>query len=165
MKKRFYLNGKAILIALIIAMSTFLSNSTQAQTNKEEVDFYQALFGAEKKVLIAEFLKLDSNDPFWAIYDAYETERKELGINRLQLLSDYVENFTSLDDVKTDEIVKSTMKQKKSSDVLIDKYYKKILKTSGSKVAAQFYHFENYLLSAIRLSIYENIPAIGELDN
>lgn len=165
MKKKFYLNGKAILIALIIAISTFVSNSTQAQSNKEEVDFYQALFGAEKKVLIAEFLKLNSNDPFWAIYDEYESERKELGIQRLKLLNEYVENYTTLDDAKTDETIKSTMKMKKSSDILIDKYYKKIHKTSGSKVAAQFYHFENYLLSAIRLSIYENIPAIGEMDN
>lgn len=165
MKKKFFLRGNKLLIALLIAVSSVLAFSAQAQSNKEEVDLYQSLFGAEKKALIAEFLKLESNNPFWSIYDEYETERKQLGINRLKLINDYIENFATLDDGKTDEIVSTMMKQKKSSDGLIDKYYKKIHKASGSKVAAQFYHFENYLLSAIRVSILENIPAIGALDD
>jgi len=152
------------MVVLFIAFSALISITAQAQSNKEEIDLYQSLFGAEKKALIAEFLKLDSNDPFWAIYDEYETERKKLGLNRLKLLDDYAENYLTLTDEKTDEIVKAIMKQKKDTDSLIDKYYKKVRKVSGSKVAAQFYHFEYYLLSAIRVSILENIPAIGEMN-
>jgi hypothetical protein len=36
-------------------------------------------------------------------------------------------------------------------------------KTVGIKPAAQFYQLENYLLSAIRLEILDNIPFIGEI--
>ncbi len=164
MKKKKLSIGNKLLVVLIIVVGSMITFSAQAQSNKEEIDLYQSLFGAEKKALIAEFLQLESNNPFWAIYDEYETERKQLGLNRLELINEYVENYSTLDDAKTDEIVAAMMKQKKSSDGLIDRYYKKVHKASGSKVAAQFYHFENYLLSAIRVAILENIPAIGAMD-
>ncbi len=120
--------------------------------------------GAEKRELMKSFLKIEDDDSFWAVYDDYETERKELGLKRIELLQDYSDNYLTLDDAKTDEIVKESIKQQKALNALIDKYYKKVRKVSGSKRAAQFYHFENDLLNAVRLKILDNIPAIGAFD-
>ena len=60
-----------------------------AQSNKEEVDLVQSIFGMEKKAMVAEFIKLEGaqKDAFWAAYDQYETERKELGKKRGRILS------------------------------------------------------------------------------
>jgi hypothetical protein len=69
----------------------------------------------------------------------------------------------SLNDTRTDEIIKDIAIQKKSLDKLIFKYYKKMSKMVGVKPAAQFYQLENYLLNAIRMAILENIPFIGEI--
>ena len=154
-------NSKGIIaLCLILIFSTALS----AQSNKEEVDLYQSMFGMQKKEMIASFVELDSNSPFWVDYDAYELERKALGQKRLALLSDYAENYLSLSDEKTDDLIKQMQVQKKSLDKLIDKYYKKVKKTSGSKVAAQFYQIENYILTAVRSEILDGIPFFGELD-
>ena len=155
---------KSVILILLTGFCIMISNSAKGQSNKEEVEFFQSIFGMEKKAITAEFLKLDSKDPFWTLYDNYENERKALGLNRLKILNDYVENYTTLTDDKTNEIIKQTIKQRKDLDNLIDKYYKKINKTSGAKVAAQFYHLENYLLSTVRLAILENIPAIDALE-
>ena len=65
---------------------------------------------------------------------------------------------------KTDELMKAVMAQKKSLDKLIDKYYKKIKKSSGSNVAAKFYQLENYILGAVRLEILGTIPFFDEFD-
>jgi hypothetical protein len=65
---------------------------------------------------------------------------------------------------KMDELVAKMIKQKSSTDKLVNKYYKKIKAASGSKAAAQFFQIENYFISAIRLNIYENIPFLGELE-
>lgn len=151
-----------VLVAL--SLSLLLSGVLSAQVNEEEVDYLQAILGMEKKEAIAEFLQLKEDAPFWAIYDAYEAERKELGKTRLDLLEKYANNYFDMGDVVTDDLIKRMQTQKKSLDKLIDQYYKKIKKASGSKVAAQFYQFENYILSAIRIEILENIPFIGELD-
>ena len=51
-----------------------------AQTNKEEIDLIQSVFGKEKKAMVADFLQVDAakSDAFWKVYDEYETTRKEL---------------------------------------------------------------------------------------
>lgn len=133
-----------------------------AQTVQEEIDYIQSIFGMEKKEALADFLELQQSASFWDIYNEYEVQRKELGKKRLNLLDNYISNYDSMGDEGTDDIIKQAQTQKKSLDKLINQYYKKIKKDSGSKTAAQFYQFENYLLSAIRYGIFESIPFFGE---
>lgn len=47
---------------------------------------------------------------------------------------------------------------------LMAKYYKKMAKACGGKVAAQFYQIENYFNNTLTLLIAENIPFIGEIN-
>ncbi len=150
---------------LLVAIALFVGVLTsQAQTNKEEIELYQSLFGMEKKTVVADFLKLEATDPFWAIYDEYETTRKELGKQRLELMNSYVTNYEKMDDAKYDELIKAMISLRKSNDKLVDQYYSKVKKTSGSKVAAQFFQIEAYFSNAIRNSIMEQIPYIGQFD-
>ena len=136
-----------------------------SQGNVEEVDYYQSIFGMVKKDIVASFIKVEgqAGDTFWYLYDEYELARKELGKKRLLLLDSYAENYLTLDDLKTDELIRAMAAQKKSLDKLIDKYYKRMKKSAGVKPAAQFYQIENWFLSAIRLEVLESIPFVGEL--
>jgi hypothetical protein len=153
MKKLFML--AAICLPIIVS----------AQSNKEDVDFVQSIYGKEKKTIVAEFIKLDGpqKDAFWALYDEYEGKRKELGKKRIALLEKYATNYATLDDATTNQIIKETIALSAANDKLIATYHKKLVKASGTKAAAQFYQLEVYLLSVIRASIFENIPFIGEL--
>lgn len=137
-----------------------------AQSNKEEIDLVQSVFGMEKKAIVAEFIKLEGapKDAFWVAYDEYEGKRKSLGQKRIALLEKYANSYTSLDDANTDEIIKEIITLQQQTDKLISDYYKKIKKGSGVKAAAQFYQIEGYILSKIRSAVLESIPIIGELD-
>lgn len=157
-KNKFY-----VMIAVIAAMA--FGQSVQAQTTTEETDFFQSIFGMEKKAITAEFLQIEDSNPFWPLYDEYETKRKELGKERIQLLKDYSGAYDNLDSEKTDKVIARMISIRKSTDKLTDTYYKKIKKASGSKVAAQFFQLEAYFLSEIRAAIMEEIPFIGEFDN
>ena len=155
---------KAILLTAVVFA---LVSPVVAQSNKEEVDLVQSVFGMEKKALVAQFIKPEEGpgkDAFWAAYDEYEIKRKELGKKRLALLYKYTSNYLTLDDVSGDKIINETIALQGQTDKLIATYYKKIKKGSGVKVAAQFYQFENYVLSKIREEIMEGIPLIGEFD-
>jgi hypothetical protein len=158
MRKNILILFGAILITMVFGQTT------NAQSNKEETEFMQSIFGMEKKAIVAEFLKIESTNPFWVLYDEYETKRKELGKKRMDILTDYVENYDKLADAKYDEVVASMISLRKSNDKLVDTYYKKIKKASGSKIAAQFFQLENYFLSEIRSAVMEEIPYIGEFD-
>ncbi len=147
-------------------LSVFAVLFVFSQSNKEDILIIQNLFGKEKKAIVEEFIQANpySNDAFWGLYDAYEIERKDLGIKRINLLENYAEKYETLDDVQTDELMKQIIAQHKAMDKLIVTYHKKIRKEVGAKQAAQFYQLEYYFLNIIRVTIFENIPFIGELD-
>jgi len=153
-----------LVFASTLFMLFVFAGTSQAQSNKEETDLMQSIFGMEKKAVVADFLKIESSNPFWALYDEYETKRKELGKERITVLENYVQNYDKLTDAKYDEAIASMIKLRKSNDKLTDDYYKKIKKASGSKVAAQFFQIEAYFASQIRAAIMDEIPYIGEFD-
>ena len=131
-----------------------------AQSNKEEVEFYQAAFGMDKKAVVAEFVKVDAaqKDAFWKLYDQYETERKELGKKRIDLLSQYADNFNKLTNEFADKWVTDVNDLGKKTDGLLISYYGKVKKATNPVVALQFWQVESYILSVIRFSILDEIP-------
>jgi hypothetical protein len=151
---------------LLVIAALFVSAAGFAQSNKEDVDLIQSIFGKEKKAIVAEFIKLEGaqKDAFWKLYDEYETERKTFGKQRISLLERYANSYMTLDDATTDQLMKEMLALGAKNDKLINTYYGKIKKASGVKAAAQFVQLESYLLSAVRATILENIPFIGELD-
>jgi hypothetical protein len=149
----------------MIAM-LFIAAIGYSQSNKEEVDLFQALYGMDKKSIMAEFVTLNPSqkDAFWKTYDAYEMERKELGKQRIALLEKYAMNYGTMDESTMDGIMKSVIDLGLKTDKLQADYYKKIKKAAGVKPASQFLQLETYLTSAIRTAILDEIPFIGELD-
>lgn len=151
---------------LLFIAALFISTISFAQSNTEDVDLIQSLYGMEKKEIIADFLALQGAqaDGFWGLYDQYEMERKQLGKERIALLERYAYNYGTLDDDTTDSLIKEMTQLGAKTDKLISKYYGKMKKPAGVKAAAQFVQIETYLLSVVRASILENIPFIGALD-
>jgi hypothetical protein len=141
--------------------------SSFAQTNKEDIDLVQAIYGKEKKAIVYNFI-VPTDDAkktaFQGLYDAYETERKSLGQKRIALLEKYASVYGNMDDKATDDVMMQTMELQKKVDGIITTYYDKIKKSVGLKEAGQFYQLESYLLSATRIYILGNIPFIGELE-
>lgn len=149
----------------VLCITAIFSQTGNAQTYNGEVELFQSLFGMQKKEIVAEFLNIDDNDTFWPMYDEYETKRQQLGKERMVLLLEYVENYDVLNNENYDILVADMISLRKGTDKLMDQYYKKIKKTSGSKKAAQFFQIEGYFLSEIRTSIFEGIPFIGEFED
>lgn len=155
---------KKVIFSLTLIF-LFMSSAVMAQSNTEEVDLMQAVFGMEKKDIVAEFIQPapGKSDAFWMLYDDYEIKRKDLGKRRINLLNSYIDSYDSLDDSSTSKILDEMISLQTSTDKLLSTYAKKIRKAVDVKTAAQFYQIEGYVLSKIRSSIMENIPVIGEL--
>lgn len=154
---------KKLLTVLLISC---VSMGAFAQSNSEDIDFIQSIYGKEKKTIVAAFVALEGaqGDAFWKLYDEYEVKRKELGKQRIALLNNYANNYLTLDDASTSKIIKEMVSLGAATDKLLATYHKKIEKAAGAKPAAQFYQLEAYLLSFVRAAILENIPFIGELN-
>jgi hypothetical protein len=147
---------------ILIIAASLLATFGNAQSNKEEIDLMQASFGMDKKAIVANFVNLSDNqkDAFWKLYDEYETQRKELGKQRIDLLKQYAEEYKNMTSEQADAWTKKVMELQKKTDNLITTYYVKVKAISDGTVATQFYQIENYILTSIRMQLLEAIPFV-----
>lgn len=147
---------KYILISVALLFASF----GYTQSNKEEIDLMQAAFGMDKKAVVADFVKPSDTqkDAFWKLYDEYETQRKVLGKERIALLKEYADTYLTMTPEQADAWTKKVMELQKKTDNLITTYYAKVKAISDGIVATQFYQIENYILTAIRMQLLQNIP-------
>jgi len=147
---------------IIIISALFMASFASAQSNKEEVDLMQAAFGMDKKAAVAEFVKPSpaQKDAFWKLYDEYETQRKELGKQRITLLEEYAGKYQTMTSEQADAWTKKVMDLQKKTDNLIITYYGKVRTATDGIVALQFYQMENYILAGIRAQILDQVPFV-----
>lgn len=147
---------------ILIIATTFLTSLAFAQSYTEEVDLMQAAFGMAKKDLVSEFVQpTDSqSDAFWALYDEYETTRKELGKERIALLEQFARQYANMTSEQADTFTTKALALQKKTDKLIATYYKKVKGISDALVATQFYQVESYILTGIRIELMQEIPFV-----
>jgi hypothetical protein len=150
-------------ITLLLALLAFVTFAF-AQSNKEEIDLFQAAAGMQKKEAVAAFVQPSDaqKDAFWKLYDEYESARKINGQKRIQLLEQYAQQYNSMNDAQAEVWAKDVMKLQKSTDALIVTYYNKIKKATSPIVALQFYQIENYILSVIRAEVLDQVPFVRQ---
>ena len=152
------MKSKMVLTVLIVlgsASALFAQN-----TYKEEVDAAQAIFGKDKKELVGALIQMNPEESakFWPIYDQYETERKALGQQRLQLIQDLSDAYANMTADKADAVSAKSMKLSEQNDKLLSKYYGKVKKATSSTIAFEWYQAEVYILTEIRVHLMSEIP-------
>jgi len=149
------MNNKILSLVFI----AFFSLNFFAQSNQDEIELMQSLYGMEKRDIVAEFIELSEvqEQEFWALYNEYENERKELGKKKFQLLQSYVDDYGQVKAEDADNFMKQAIPLRIKSDKLTDNYYKKIKTKTDPIVAMQFYQIENYLADAIKMELLEDI--------
>ncbi len=151
---------KKIMLVAVIAL---MSLGMKAQTTNE-VEMMQAIFGEEKMMVVAEFVKpgKEHMEAFEKLYNEYEVKRKELGKQSIALLNEYAEKWEGMTDEQADEWMKKVLKVSADREKLVRTYYKKIKKATTPIIATQFYQVETYINTSIKAAIYESIPFVGE---
>lgn len=151
---------KKTILAVVFAAVGMVSFA-QTQT---EVELVQSIFGEEKMKIVTEYVQLspENKGPFMELYNEYEEKRKELGVKRIALLTEYSEIWEGMSEEQADGWMKKVIALGGNNQKLIDTYYKKIKKATSAKVATQFYQVEGYILTEIRHSIFLTIPFVDE---
>jgi hypothetical protein len=137
-----------------------------AQSNKEDIELIQAIFGKEKKELVSQYMTIPEaqSAKFWSLYDTYETERKKLGKERISVIEAYAQNYDKLNSAKATELVNKKLAWTNKYTKFQQTYFTKFSAVIGGLQAAKFIQLEDYIENCIRLSIQEEIPFVGELD-
>ena len=154
---------KKLILAAIIAIFAFAAN---AQSNTEEIDLMQSVYGMQKKDLVAKHMKLEADqaDLFWQIYDEYEVARKEIGLKRVKNIELYAEKYGNLTNEDADVLIKASIEIQSDFIKLWQKTYKKMAKSINSVTAAQFIQAESFFENMGRQELSMEIPFIGEFE-
>jgi hypothetical protein len=155
---------KRTLITLFVAM--IASMTAMAQVQEGDIQIIQQYFGLDKMALVKEYMKFTpkQDSAFWPIYNAYETERRAIGKERIKLVDEYMKAINNLNDASATSLVDRSNANEINFKKLQKKYFAQMSKAIGPVKAGQFYQFENYLNNIINLTIQENIPFVGELE-
>jgi hypothetical protein len=150
----------------LIAACLVLAFVSKAQSNTDEINFMQSTYGMQKKQLIALHMQVSKADSakFWALYDAYEVTRKDIGKKRIANIEEYSKNYDKLTNEKTDALINTTLEVYNDFGKLWKDTYKKMAKEISPLTAGKFIQVEMYLESLVRNELSAEIPLIGEFE-
>ena len=146
--------------ALLISISSYTQST-------DDIAIIQGLWGKEKRAIVEQYMDLSTTEAtaFWGAYESYETSRKELGRERLEILTEYADSYLELSDEIASDLIRRGIANNISYQKLAKKTFKQMEKTIPSVKAAKFIQLENYFRIAILMEIQDDIPFIGELDD
>ena len=151
------------LIVFVIIFSAF---RVVAQSNSDEQVLVKSIYGMERRDLIARHIVLSESqvEVFWQLYDAYELERREIGLKRARNIAAYASKYERLTNEEADLLMKTTFEVNVGFAQLWDKTYKKMSKAVSPVTAAQFIQAEMFIEHMIRQELALDIPLIGEFE-
>ncbi len=150
---------------LFLLITLFLAGSISAQDHSaEEMAMMQEVFGDEKRTIIEENVNLEgaNADKFWKLYDQYEDQRKDIGMEKMKLLKSYTTKQGNMTPLQAQEMLAQAADLRSAEDKLIMNFTKRIEKISNPFVAVQFYQIEHYISDGIRFSILNSVDFIQD---
>ncbi len=147
---------------LFVAAALVLSLSVNAQTDNDYLELTREVLKVEKKAAVTEALQLSETEsqPFWNLYNEYQTALYLVQNKRIAIIKDYSENFDSLSDEKADELWMGSLQYRNELLKLKKKYYSKFKKVVSPGKAARFMQLENKIETLIDASLALEIPLI-----
>lgn len=147
---------------LFAAAAIAFSISIHAQSVNDYLELTREVLKAEKKAVVAEAMQLTEaeSQPFWNLYNEYQTALYTVQNKRIDIIKDYADNFDSLSDEKADELWIGSMKYKNELLKLKKSYYAKFKKVVSPGKAARFMQLENKIETLIDAQLALDIPLI-----
>jgi len=140
----------------------FMGTQLIAQSDNDYLELARGVLNVEKKAAITEVMQLTDveSQPFWNLYNEYQGKLYLVQNKRIDIISDFIENFETLTDEKADELWTNSMAYSQEILKLKKSYYKKFKKILPAGKAARFFQTENKIEALINAQIAIDIPLI-----
>ncbi len=147
---------------LFVAAAVLFSVSVSAQTLNDYLEMAREVLKVEKKAAVAEAMELTEaeSQPFWNLYNEYQSALYLVQNKRIAIIKDYSDNFESLTDEKADELWTSSLGYEQELLKLKKKYYAKFKKILPLAKAARFMQLENKIETLIDAELAFEVPLI-----
>ena len=134
-------------------------------SQEQYIELARSDFKTKKVAVITEAMTFTSEEAeiFWPIYRDYDYEFTKIGDQEISLIKEYAENFESLTDEKTTELMTKSFSIDSQLLDLRETYFKKISEALNPQLAARFMQIESQIQNFVQLSIASQIPLVGDV--
>lgn len=131
------------------------------------IQLLRADLSSKQEQIVRETMQLNEQQStaFWPIYRQYQAEQSKLITDKLALVADYSQNFSTMTDEKADQLARQTIQLDQKRMALREKYYATMKKALSPVVAVRFFQVEHQLQLIVDLQIAANLPIIEENDS
>ena len=147
---------------LFVVAAALLSLSMSAQSENDYLEMTREILKVEKKAAVSETMQLTDaeSQPFWTLYNEYQSALYLVQNKRIDIIKDYSDNYETLSDEKADELMTLSYKYEQEKLKLEKKYYGKFKKILPLGKAARFMQLENKIETLIDAQLALEIPLI-----
>lgn len=144
------------------AHNVFAQNRQPLVSPENEIEAARKIMRNERKLLIAEQLRLTSEESqgFWPVFNEYEAAAGKIGDRRVRLLTDYAENYMTMTPDLAEQLLEESLKIETDLAKLRRKYVKKFRKALPVMKVVQLYQIDTKLNATINYQLATNIPLI-----
>jgi hypothetical protein len=134
--------------------------ATYAQNANDLVEILRSDLRTENRAIVLANLGLteEQSKAFNPIYDQYQSAMKAHWDKRIQLIKDYAERYTTMDDATAKSMLTRLNTLEKESLSIRNSYEKRLMKVLPATVVTRWAQIESRLSKLIDLQIAEEIP-------
>jgi len=150
---------KAKILSLVLGIFTL---TTFAQTENDYIEIVRDVLKTEKKAAIADVMMLteEESQPFWSLYNQFESALYEVHNKRLNIIKEYAENYESMTDEKADELTNRMFKFEAELMKIEKTYYNKFKKIVPAGKAAKLMQANNKIETMVNYELAASIPLV-----
>jgi hypothetical protein len=153
----------------LAAQETHLKDPAQSKAlnTRAYIQLLSADLSAKKEQIVRETMQLNDQQAaiFWPIYRDYQAEQNKLITEKLAIIADYSQNFSSITDEKADQLAQRMMQLDEKRMALREKYYGTMKKALSPILAVRFFQVEHQLQLIVDLQLAANLPIMEQTDS
>jgi hypothetical protein len=159
------LQFRTFICAVLLTMSYIVGANAQASDNPDETSMIESLradLRADKTKVITQVMQFSQKDAdaFWPVYRRFEADRAKLDDQRVALIKEYANSFTSLTDQQANSITQRALNYQGQRVDLEKKYFKELSKVLPGVTVAKFFQLEHRLNLVWDLELASHLPTV-----
>ena len=117
---------------------------------------------AEKVALITEMMQFTEAEDtkFWPVYREYEAELTKINDDRIALIKEYADSYTTLTDATADRLATGALDLESRRQAAKASCYNRLKAAVSPRTAARFLQVENQILLLLDLQIAASLPVL-----
>ncbi len=152
---------KKYLILLMLLFTSFTFSQIDS-FDDSYIDKLKEDVNATSKEIVSNNLTLTESEAkmFWPLYDEFIAARNPIVESRLKTASDYMKNYSSMDDKTADELMNRSLLAEQELLDIKKEYLKKMSEVLPATLVGKYYQIENRISGLIDLVRMSSIPLI-----